>query len=104
MGRVIWTDPAIEDLQEIMDFIARDSAQYALRMGERIYESAGRLSGGIRTGSMVPEFGMDYFREILVYPYRVIYETRGEGCYIVAIIHGSRDLARHVPPPPTTGE
>ena len=61
MGRVIWTDPAIDDLQEIIDFIARDSPQYALRMGERIYESAGRLLGGIRTGSMVPEFGVDIF-------------------------------------------
>jgi hypothetical protein len=31
-------------------------------------------------------------------PYRIIYEIRGEACYIVAIIHGSRDLARHVQP------
>lgn len=69
MGRVVWTDPAIDDLQEIMDFIARDSPRYALRTGERIYEAVGRLSHGLRTGSIVPEFGVDHFREVLMYPY-----------------------------------
>ena len=32
--------------------------------------------------------------------YRIVYEVRGEGCYIVAVIHGSRDLPRHVRPAP----
>jgi hypothetical protein len=43
MGRVIWTDPAIADLEDIMEYIARDSPRYALRVGERIYEAAASL-------------------------------------------------------------
>lgn len=100
MGRVVWTDPAIEDLQEIMDYIARDSPRYALQVGERIYEAAGKLELGSRAGWMVPEFKVDYFREVLIRPYRIIYEIRGEGCYIVAVIHTRRDLPQHVQPPP----
>src|SRR5262245_14186510 len=103
MGRVIWTDPAIADLEEIMDYIARDSPQYALRVGERIYEAAGKLDLGIRAGGMVPEFGVDHFREVLMRLYRIIYEIRGQGCYIVAIIHVSRDLPQHVLPSPPPG-
>lgn len=98
MGRVVWTDPAIADLEEIRDYIARDSPRYALRVAERIYNAAGKLNLGARAGWMVPEFNLDHFREVLMRPYRIIYEIRGEGCYIVAVIHGSRDLPRHVTP------
>lgn len=98
MGRVVWTDPAIDDLTAIMDYIARDSPRYALQTGERIYEAAGKLDLGPRAGWMVPEFNLDHFREVLMRPYRIIYEIRGEGCYIVAVIHGSRDLPQHVRP------
>jgi plasmid stabilization system protein ParE len=63
MGHVIWTDPAIADLEEIMYFIARDSPRYALDVGERIYEAAGKLELGPRAGWMVPEFGVDHFRK-----------------------------------------
>ena len=98
MGHVVWTDPAIDDLTAIMDYIARDSPRYALQVGERIYEAAGKLGLGVRAGWMVPEFNVDHFREVLMRPYRIIYEIREETCYIVAIIHGSRDLPRHIQP------
>jgi len=99
MGRVVWTDPAIDDLAEIIAYIARDSPRYALQVGERIYEAAGKLELGPRAGWVVPEFGLDHFREILMRPYRLIYEIRGQGCYIVAVIHASRDWPRHIQPP-----
>jgi toxin ParE1/3/4 len=106
VGRVVWTDPAIDDLLRIMDYIARDSPRYALQVGERIYEAAGKLDLGPRAGWIVPEFNLDHFREVLMRPYRIIYELRGDACYIVAVIHGSRDLPQHIqpPPPPTPSE
>jgi toxin ParE1/3/4 len=101
MGRVVWTDPAIADLENIIDYIARDSPRYAIQVGERIYEAAGKLELGPRAGWKVPEFDVDHFREVLMRPYRIIYEIRGQGCYIVSIIHGSRDLPRHIQPSPS---
>jgi len=77
MVHVIWTDPAIEDLAEIVDYIARDSPRYAVRTGERIYDAVGKLSLGARAGWVVPEFGIENFREILVRPYRIIYDFAG---------------------------
>ena len=55
---------------------------------------------GPRAGWMVPEFKVDHFREVLMRPYRIIYELRGDACYIVAVIHGSRDLPQHIQRPP----
>jgi plasmid stabilization system protein ParE len=83
-----------------MDYIARDSPRYALQTGERIYAAAGKLDLGLRAGAMVPEFNLDHYREVLMWPFRIIYEIRGEACYIVAVILGSRDLPRRVRPSP----
>jgi len=41
---------------------------------------------------MVPEFGDQEIREIVVYSYRVIYRIQTEELVIAAIVHGKRDL------------
>jgi plasmid stabilization system protein ParE len=79
MGRVVWTDPAIADRTGIMDYIARDSPRYALQVGDRIYEAAGKLDLGTRAGWMVPEFNVDHFREVLMRPYRIILRNPWRG-------------------------
>src|SRR5688500_7374742 len=84
MGRVIWTELALVDVEGITAFIAKDSQRYALKVAEQILDSTRRLEVGIRVGWKVPEFNLDHFREILVKPYRIIYEIRGEDCYVVA--------------------
>jgi plasmid stabilization system protein ParE len=95
MGQVIWTDPALGDVQHILRFVARDSPRYAEKLADRFREAPRRLAREPRTGWQVPEYERDDVREILVSPYRLIYVIRGDDCYIVTAVHGSRDLARH---------
>jgi plasmid stabilization system protein ParE len=94
MGQVLWTEPALSDLREILAFIARDSPAYASRLGNRLIEAPRRLALLPRCGARVPEFDQDNIREIVVRPYRIIYIIEGEDCSVAAVIHGSRDLAR----------
>jgi plasmid stabilization system protein ParE len=53
--RVLWTLQAVEDVEAIRNFIARDSPHYALLMAERIVESVERLKEFPRSGRTVPE-------------------------------------------------
>lgn len=99
MGRVAWTEPALEDLREIVDFIGKDSWRYALKLADRIMAATRSLANQQRSGGRVPEFDVDSVREIIVRPYRVIYQIREDDCYIVAVIHGARDLRRIVERP-----
>ena len=93
MGQVTWTEPALDDLRAIIDFVAKDSPAYAARLGTRLVEAPRRLAQSPRSGSRVPEFDLDRIREVLsIRPYRIIYELRGEHCYIVTVVHASRDL------------
>ena len=94
MGHVIWTNPALIDVAEIRDFIARDSVRYADQTSERLVQSTRGLARSPRSGGRVPEFDAETLREIIVRPYRVIYEIRDDACVVLAVIHGSRDLPR----------
>lgn len=47
---------------------------------------------------MVPEFGDETIRELIYGSYRLIYLVRSERCYVVAVIHGSRGILRHLTP------
>lgn len=98
MAQIIWTEPALDDLRAIVEFIARDSQAYAARLAQRIVEAPKRLEVLPRIGSRVPEFDRDDLRELSVRPYRILYAIRGETCSVVAVIHGSRDLPALIDP------
>jgi plasmid stabilization system protein ParE len=101
MAKVIWTEPALKDLSRIYDYLATQSQSFdtAERIcNELLTASEERLSIFPAAGNLVPE-GQQYgAREIYKHSYRIIYVTRGEACYVVRCIHGSRDLARHLDP------
>jgi addiction module RelE/StbE family toxin len=94
MGQVHWTESALDDLRDITEFVAKDSPAYAERLAKKLVEAPRRLATLPRSGSIVPEFRRDAIREVLVRPYRIIYQIRGEDCFVAAIVHGSRDLRR----------
>lgn len=98
MGRLVWTEPAVEDVLDITAYVARDSRAYARKLRRRIMQAPKILKKHPHFGWKVTEFDQEHFRELLVAPYRIIYTLRGQDCYIVAVVHGSRDLTRKVNP------
>ncbi|NCO33311.1 MAG: hypothetical protein AUJ92_16445 [Armatimonadetes bacterium CG2_30_59_28] len=96
MVKVIWTEPALTDIEDIIEYISRDSMAYAARVGTSIVEAPRRLEEFPRCGRVVPEFENGNIRELIYGSYRIIYVIREEGCFIVAVTHGSRDILRHI--------
>ena len=85
MAQVRWSLTAGNDLQEIEDFIARDSILHAITFVDRIVESAETLLRTPQIGRMVPEFGLPNLRELIVRPYRVVYRLQGDVVEIVTV-------------------
>ncbi len=94
MVKIEWTDPALEDLNQIFKYIARDSTYYANLFIKRIYESIQNLKDFPESGRVVPEKGINNLREIIMQNYRIIYRYRKveKIVEILTIIHGSRQL------------
>ena len=55
MTRLEWTEPAVADLENIQDYIARDSAEYADALIERLILYVDRLESFPESGRRVPE-------------------------------------------------
>ena len=94
MRKLIWTEPALNDLQAIYDYISKDSEYYASIFIGEIIESAEKLTDFPEIGRIVPEYQQEDIREILVQSYRVIYQLEQNRILILTVIHGRRDLTK----------
>ena len=88
-----WTDPALDDLEDIRDYIGKDSPYYARRFIERIFDAIEKLQDHPRMGRPVPEADQDDVRELIFQGYRLIYRTKPDRVQVITVIHGSRNLA-----------
>jgi plasmid stabilization system protein ParE len=92
--QVRWTEPALEDMEGIQDYISKDSDFYARQFIERIFEVAKNLEDFPGLGRKVPETKeREDVRELIFQGYRIIYLHQADHVYIVTVIHGSRDLS-----------
>jgi toxin ParE1/3/4 len=92
MAQVRWSVTAGNDLQDIEDFIARDSALHAVTFIDRVVESAETLLKTPQIGRIVPEFNRPDLREVICRDYRVVYLLRDNEVLILRVVHGARDL------------
>ena len=97
--KIVWTEPAVEDLHELHHFIARDSELYASRFVESVIAAAERLADHPRLGRVVPEANEENIRELLYHNYRIIYRVASDRIELLSVIHGARDLVAREPAP-----
>jgi addiction module RelE/StbE family toxin len=92
VAKVVWTDQALDDLDSITLFIARDSAPAARFFGRAVFEATERLEAFPLSGRSVPELRRDDMREVIVQSYRIIYRVQGGTVELITIHHGARRL------------
>lgn len=90
---VEWSDFARDDLDDLVHYISRDSAFYARRFGGKVVLATRQLRNFPESGRMIPEAEDKALREIIVQGYRVMYRLEADRVLVLAIMHGSRDLA-----------
>jgi len=90
--RVSWSPEALDDVDAIAAYIAKDSPFYASAVVQKLLDTAKNLGKFPYIGPIVPEVGEQIFRERFVYSYRLIYRVNDDEVLIVAVIHGRRLL------------
>ena len=89
--KVLWMPSALDDLESIKEYIARDSIVYADKFADEALRATERLGVFPESGRKVPEVDDPSLREIVYGSYRIIYEI-ADSIHIVAMIHGRRLL------------
>jgi len=90
--KLVWTEPAVSDLQAIHAYISRDSEIYATHFAENVLVQAERLAQFPRMGRVVPEADDENIRELILGNYRLMYRVQAARVEILAIVHGRREL------------
>ena len=82
---------ALDDLEEIVVYIARSSRATALRVHDEIIEKADELSVFPKRGRPVPDAKMSKagYRMLLVKPYIAFYRIIGRNVFTYRVIHGA---------------
>ncbi|NWF58142.1 MAG: type II toxin-antitoxin system RelE/ParE family toxin [Fischerella sp.] len=93
--QVEWSPKALEDVEAIAIYIARDSPSYAATVVKKILDTSVNLSKAPFSGRIVPEFGNDNIREHLAYSYRIIYRIQGDIVTVAAVIYGKKLLDKY---------
>ena len=89
---IVWAESALEDLRELVRYIAADNPAAAERFGNAIIALLEVLASFPRTGRIVPELRDDLVREVILAPYRIVYELADDSLRvsIVRVWHGAR--------------
>ena len=92
---VIWSNAAIGDLEGVLSYMELDSPVRAAVVWHEIKRRADTLSHFPLRGRLVPELkaiGLDLYRELIVYPYRLLFRIKGGTVLVLGVFDGRRDL------------
>ncbi|CAH6803457.1 Type II toxin-antitoxin system RelE/ParE family toxin [Vibrio chagasii] len=94
MAEVIWSEPALSDLNEIAEYIALENLVAAKQLVQNVFDQVERLSDFPESGRLPPELEHLNYREVVVNPCRVFYKLEGDKVYILFVMRSERDLRR----------
>jgi plasmid stabilization system protein ParE len=96
MAEVIWSEPALCDLDAIADYIALDKPAAAQAWVERVFRHVEQLEQQPESGSVPKELRDDRYRQVVEPPARIFYRYDCPHVYIVHVMRGERQLRKSV--------
>src|ERR1044071_4425417 len=92
MAEVIWTEPALNDLDAIADYIALDNPEAARRLVQRIFRHVALLEAHPVAGAKPAELRGGRYRQIVEKPCRIFYRYDGAQLLILHVMRGEQRL------------
>lgn len=93
MVEVNWTPQSIEDIENIAEYISKNSLKYALIQAQDFFDAALILETYPKAGRVVPELDNKIVRELIVGFYRLIYRIKdSDHIEVLTVYHSMRLL------------
>ena len=94
MAEVVWTAPALSDLDAIADYISLDNPEAARTLVARVFEHVGQLQRFPSSGSRPPELRGGRYRQIIEPPCRIFYRVEGRRVFILHVMRSEQRFRR----------
>ena len=96
MARIIWTEPALDQLDDIAEYIALDSPVAASTLIANIFKKVDGLEQFPNSGREPPELPDSVYRELVCNPCRIFYRQEGENVFILHVMRDEMQLRRYL--------
>lgn len=96
MAEVIWTEPALANIDDIAEYIALHNIKAAKELVQRIFSKVERLEEFPESGKVPIEIENLNFREVIVPPCRIFYRVKDRNIYILHVMRQERDLKNFI--------
>jgi len=96
MAEIIWTAPALSDLNEIAEYIAVSNLPAAKKLTRKVFDKITRLESHPKSGKIPLELKNLNYREVIVNPCRIFYKIDNDKVYILHIMRQERDLRKFI--------
>ena len=96
MAEVIWTEPALTDLDAIADYIALDDPPAARQLVQKVFRHIEQLAEHPKSGSKPPELKGWRYRQIIEPPCRVFYRHERAQVFILYVMRSEQLLRKRV--------
>lgn len=94
MAQVIWTEPALNDLDAIADYIAVENPIAAAALVQRVFAHMEQLEAHPESGPRVPELKRSRYRQIVEPPCRVFSRFDGKKVFILYVMRSEQSLRK----------
>ena len=92
MARLIWTEPGLDDLDAIGDYIAIEDPVAAARLVPRVFRHVEQFEAHLNSSSQPPELSGSRYRQIMEPPCRVFHRHDGERVLILHVMRSEQLL------------
>ena len=96
MAQIKWTEPALQDLNEIAEYIALDKPSAAKKLVAKVFNSVKHLKEFPLSGKVPKALEDSRYREIIVGPCRIFYRLDGELVFILYVMRSERALRNFI--------
>jgi len=96
MAQIIWTEPALLDLNEIAEYIALDKPEAASHFVQTVFSKTERLEEFPKSGRKPPELKKSRYKEIIIGPCRIFYRIEKDMVYILYVMRSERKLRKYL--------
>mgnify|MGYP001058554358 FL=1 len=93
MAEVIWTETALQSLDEIADYIALDEYDAACRFVRKVFDKVDLLQENPGIGTAPRELNGTPYRRLVIKPVYVYYRVEGQSVVIVFVDRNERELS-----------
>ncbi|MGJ8634695.1 MAG: type II toxin-antitoxin system RelE/ParE family toxin [Luteolibacter sp.] len=92
MARLIWTDPALQDLEQIADYIALDNPDAAKRLIKEVFQKVELLEQFPEMYPVAHDLPGSNYRHLSIPPLRIFHRIEGDLVYIIYVMRAERLL------------